>query len=226
MSKFRAKASALFFIFFITFVLSSAPAFCEVRADDYFKSLQKASQKENPSSALVKRQSKLELPDNYPIRAGDKLNIQVYREKDLTGIFTVDLSGNISYPLLGEVHVQGLSLEDLRKYLINRLGKDYLVNPQLQVDLDKSLNKSVSILGQVQKPGNYDFAPDMTLVRLISEAGGFTPIAAPKHVKITRLMKDGKKKTVIVDVDSIMNGKSEDISLQSSDLVMVPESYF
>src|SRR3989338_4520048 len=110
MSKFRAKARPFFFIFFITFILSPVPTFCEVRADDYFKSLQKASQKENPSSALVKRQSKLELPDNYPIRAGDKLNIQVYREKDLTGIFTVDLSGNISYPLLGEVHVQGLSL--------------------------------------------------------------------------------------------------------------------
>ncbi len=226
MSKLQAKTLPIFFIFFIRFIVSPAPIFCEVRSEDYFRSLQKADQKQNPSLVAIRQQSTLGSPNNYPLRPGDKLNIQVYREKDLTGIFIVDLSGNINYPLLGEVHVQGLSLEDLQKYLVHRLGKDYLVNPELQVDLDKSLNKSVSILGQVQKPGNYDFAPDMTLVRLISEAGGFTSIAAPKHVRVTRIMKDGKKRMVVADVDSIMNGKSEDIPLQSSDLVMVQESYF
>jgi polysaccharide export outer membrane protein len=193
-----------------------------VSADGYFRALHTAENKETPQPL-----SQAEPPLNkYPIRAGDKLNIQVYREKDLTGIFLVDNQGYISYPLLGTLEVQGMSLEELRQRLVNELGKDYLVNPQVQVDFEESLNKSVSILGHVAKPGNYDYTPDMTLIRLISKAGGFTLIAAPKHVQITRRMKDGKTKTTVVNVDDIMDGHADDVSLESGDLVMVPESFF
>ena len=164
--------------------------------------------------------------ENYPIRAGDKLNIQVYREKDLTDIFIVDSAGNISYPLLGVLYVQGLSLEELRQRLMNELGKDYLVNPQVQVAFEESLNKFVYILGQVAKPGNYDYTPNMTLVRLVSKAGGFTLMAASNQVKITRKTADGKMKTLSVNVNEIMNGRAEDVPLELGDLVMVPETFF
>lgn len=160
------------------------------------------------------------------IRAGDKLSVQVYREKELTGIFTVGNSGYIHYPLLGQVQAAGLLLEELKKNLTEGLGKDYLVNPQVEVSFEKSLSKSVSILGQVMKPGNYDLAPDMTLVKLISEAGGFAPLAAPKHVKIVKSSTTGKKKTVEVNVDRIMSGNAEDVRLEVGDLVVVPETFF
>ena len=167
------------FLVFLFFVLASPPAY---PAKDVPK----------PSS-----QSERSL-ETYPIRAGDKLNIQVYREKDLTDIFIVDSAGNINYPLLGTLYVQGLSLEELRQHLTNELGKDYLVNPQVQVAFEESLNKFVYILGQVAKPGNYDYTPNMTLVRLVSKAGGFTLMAASNQVKITRKMADGKMKTLSV----------------------------
>jgi len=206
------KISNKTYIFLVFFIfISAAYQICSA-----------GEQKETPKSL-----TQLEPPINkYPIRAGDKLNIQVYREKDLTGIFIVDNAGNISYPLLGILSVQGMSLEELRQHLMDELKKDYLVNPQVQVDFEESLNKSVSILGHVSKPGNYDYAPNMTLVRLISNAGGFTLIAAPKHVKITRRIKDGKIKTFQVNVDEIMGGQSEDVPLESGDLVMVPETLF
>ncbi len=172
-------------------------------------------------------QKAVEAPvEKYPIRAGDRLNIQVYRETDLTGIFIVDTAGNISYPLLGVLTVQGLSLEELRQRLTEELGKDYLTNPQVQVAFEESLNKSVYILGQVSRPGNYEYTPNMTLVRLVSKAGGFTLMAAPSHVKITRKMRDGKIKALSANVGAIMDGRAEDVALESGDLVMVPETFF
>ena len=195
------------FSVFLFFILTLSPAY-------------PAKEVPKPSS-----QSERSL-EKYPIRAGDKINIQVYREKDLTEIFIVDSGGNINYPLLGTLYVQGLSLEELRQRLTDGLGKDYLVNPQVQVAFEESLNKFVYILGQVAKPGNYDYTPNMTLVRLVSKAGGFTLMAASNQVKITRKTADGKMKTLSVNVDQIMNGGAEDVPLELGDLVMVPETFF
>ncbi|GEM_PF-1447531 len=204
----------------------------KITADSYFQSL-KTPKKEESSKPLSQKgevtKSQLSsepAPNKYPIRAGDKLNIQVYREKDLTGIFVVDNSGGISYPLLGVIDVQGKSLEELREYLKEELEKDYLTEAQVQVDFEQSLNKTISILGQVNSAGNYPYTPDMTIVRLVSKAGGFTAIAAPKHVQITRKTTDGKIKTFSVNVDAIMAGRAEDFPLEAGDLITVPESFF
>ena len=160
------------------------------------------------------------------IHAGDYLNIQVYREADLSGVYPVDAQGSIFYPLLGDIHTEGLTLEALEKNLADALGKDYLVDPKVKVGIEKSLNKSISILGQITKPGNYDFRPDLTIVKLVSEAGGFTPLSVANKLKIVRLTRDGKKKTLIVNVNRIMAGKADDMQLESGDLIVVPEALF
>lgn len=180
----------------------------------------------HPACSFAEEKTAAAPVGKYPIRAGDRLNIQVYRETDLTGIFIVDSSGHINYPLLGDLNVQGLSPEELRQRLTDELGKDYLTNPQVQVAFEESLNKSVYILGQVSRPGNYEYTPNMTLVRLVSKAGGFTLMAAPSHVKITRKMRDGKIKSLSANVGAIMDGRAEDVVLESGDLVMVPETFF
>ena len=162
----------------------------------------------------------------YSVQAGDKLNIQVYRDKDLSGAFTVDDSGSINYPLLGSVSVKGLTTEQVRQTLTERLAKDYVVDPQVQVDFEKSLNKSVMVLGQVSKPGNYDYTPDLTVLRLVLVAGGFTAVADLGKVKIIRTEKEGTKTTIRVNVKRITDGKDDDVKVESGDLVVVPESLF
>jgi polysaccharide export outer membrane protein len=165
--------------------------------------------------------------EGYAIRPGDKLNIKVFREQDLTGAFVVDPSGTVSYPLLGQVRAEGMTLSAFRNYLTETLGKDYLVNPQVEVTLEEGISKSVSILGQVSKPGNYVLSPGMTLVQLISEAGGFTPIAAPNRVRIVRYSpQQDKTISIAVDVNRIMDGNAKDVPLEPKDLVVVSESFF
>ncbi len=157
------------------------------------------------------------------IRAGDKLNVQVYREKDQSGTFIVYPSGMMNYPLLGEIYVDGLTLEELKKFLTESLGK-YFISPQVQIDFEESPNKSVSMLGQVGKPGNYLLTPNLTLVRLISQVGGFTLNANTSAVKVVRKAKSGKKKYMDVDVQKIMEGKAEDFELLPGDMIYVDQT--
>ncbi|OIO38485.1 MAG: hypothetical protein COT00_00505 [Candidatus Omnitrophica bacterium CG07_land_8_20_14_0_80_50_8] len=155
------------------------------------------------------------------VEAGDKLNIQVYREPDLSGVFSVTRSGKISYPFLGEIQAQALSLDKLKRFLCQKLGEKYISNPQIEISIVESPSKSVSVLGQVSKPGNYILTYKLTLFRLISQNGGFAPEAATKKVRIVRSNSDRKKETIEVDVDRVMRGLDEDVSLMPGDIVMV-----
>lgn len=157
----------------------------------------------------------------FMIYPGDKIRIQVFREPDLSGVFTVNRTGDINYPFLGEIHVEGLTLDELKAYLTNTLGKDYLVNPQIQIDFEESPNKSVSILGQVARPGNYILTPNMTLIRLISHVGGFTVTANEESVKILRLQKGGGKVSLTADVPAITRGDAADIGLVPGDVIFI-----
>jgi polysaccharide biosynthesis/export protein VpsN len=163
---------------------------------------------------------------SFLVHAGDKLNVQVYGDKDLSGVFSVDESGKINYPLLGPVEVQNLELSEVQQVLSERLGKDYLVDPRVQVDFEKSTAKSLIILGQINKPATYDYVPGMTLLRLISDAGGFTSLSDPGRVKIVRSVKNGAKETIKVNVKRILDGKQEDFELQPGDVIVVAESFF
>lgn len=157
----------------------------------------------------------------YLIHPGDKLMIQVYRESDLSGAFVVNGYGKINYPLLGDIHVSGLTLDDLKEYLTEALGKDYLVDPQVEITFAESPSKSVSILGQVTNPGNYVLDTNLTLVRLISKVGGFTIYASTNNVKILRRGPDDTKRHLQADVGKIMTGESPDVPLLPGDMVFV-----
>ena len=164
--------------------------------------------------------SKSAQTNTFPLRVGDKLYIYVFREEDLTGFYTVGTNGKINFPLLGEVQAEGLTTDDLRKKLAEDLEKDYLVNPQLKVDFQEGNNSSVSILGEVNKPGSFGLSSQETLLKLVSEAGGFTKNAATT-VKIMRRVEGGDKKAILVDVDRILKGIDQDVPLEPEDSIFV-----
>lgn len=155
------------------------------------------------------------------IHESDKIGIEVYHEEDLSGTFVVDSSGKINYPLLGQIYAKGLSLEELRAYLVEKLSADYIVNPQIQIVFLESPNKSIAILGQVARPGNYILIAKSTLVRMISQIGGFLPEASTSNVSIVRTDPQGKKAANVVNVSKIMAGEAEDFALEPGDLVFV-----
>ena len=194
------------------------------------------------SGMILSRNPELSsIPITDVIQIGDKLNIKVFREQDLSGFFyqrdvgfTVDFLGFIEYPLLGQVRAQGLTLVQFQMVVEEALRKDYLVDPQVHVEFyRRSVGSKVAIVGQVQSPNSYDYDPNMTITRLISLARGFRQIndqrrgvvqlANSKEVRVTRIFDDKSKVSYLIDVDEIVAGKAEDFNLEIGDLIFVPK---
>ena len=107
------------------------------------------------------------------------------------------------------------------------LEKDYIVNPQVSVFIEEY--STISVMGQINKPGSFEIKGRLSVVEAISMAGGFTKIASPNGVKVIRTNQDGSKETIQVKVNDIINNRgkeSDDILLQAGDIVTVPESFF
>lgn len=165
-------------------------------------------------------------PEEYRIGPENVLQIDVYygKEQKMLQKLKVSSRGFIIFPLLGEVEVAGLTVSEVGEKLTQLLEKDYLVNPQVSVFVEEYSN--VSILGEVEKPGSYPIQGSLTIVELISQAGGFTKIASPNKVKIIRTLPGSAKQEMRVRVKDIINKEAQDIPLKAGDVVIVPESLF
>ena len=168
-----------------------------------------------------------------PIEIGDKLRIKIYPEDEFIKSTDTEVSseGSVTLPLLGKVNVQGLKTIDAVREIVQVLAADYLVNPVVVIEVAEEVTerekRSVAILGQVTKPGTYNFPPEqkLTLLRVISMAGGFSDIANVKKIKVIR-KENGKTRIVQANAESIIAGKDPDIELEPGDVINVGESFF
>jgi polysaccharide export outer membrane protein len=122
----------------------------------------------------------------YTIGAGDILEIEVFGNDDLSRTATVQTNGGISLPLLGEVTVVDLTPSAAAARLTDLLGRDYLVNPQVEVRVKEYRSRYVSIVGEVQRPNRYAMKGRMRLIDALAEAGGLSPRASGE-VSVTRI---------------------------------------
>lgn len=159
-----------------------------------------------------------------PLQPGERLQIIVYGEKDLSGIYKVDPRGGLTFPLVGKMPVGGLRIDECTQRLNWNLRK-YLVDPQVNVSKAAANFQSVAVLGHVKNPGNFEYKPGLTLIRLISQAGGFERGANRRKIRIIRLIND-KKRVILSNGSKIMKGKEDDPEVEPGDLVSVPESIF
>ena len=115
---------------------------------------------------------------DYRVGPGDVLEVEVYDDPDLSGLVTVQHGGEISFPLLGDVGVNGLTAREVRETLTRLLAKDYLVDPQVAVRVKEHRSQWITLVGEVVRPGKYFLQGPKTLLELLTEAGGFTPQAS------------------------------------------------
>jgi len=170
----------------------------------------------------------------YNIRTTDKLRISVFQEDDLATICRVDAKGTVNLPLVGEVRVYGQTLSEAEQTIATAY-KDgrFLRNPEVTVAVEEYAPREVSIQGQVKNPGRYALPIEstMSVLDLVTKAGGFTDTAQGTAVKITRILLDGTTKVITLDVESLIKGKSDAkntgennaLLLEPDDIVYVPE---
>lgn len=164
----------------------------------------------------------------YVLQPGDLVEIQVFMEDDMQRTLRINGNGSVTFPLVGNIQLAGMTIEDAENSLAGKLTT-YLRNPQVSMLVKEYGNKSVYVLGQVKKPSSIEIPPEkpLTVLEAITSVGGFTDVANAAKVRVLRV-KNGKQETLDVDVAQItkQGDKSLDISLMPGDVVFVPQSMF
>lgn len=151
----------------------------------------------------------------YILGPGDKLKITVFGEPDLSGDFTVNDAGQLSYPLVGEVSVTGLTVLRVKEKITGLLREGYLRDPNLAIEVAQF--RPFYITGEVRAPGSYSYVADMSIMNAIVLAGGFTFRADQDGVEISRATASG---TVMLE-DQDPQGK-----VVPGDIITVKERFF
>lgn len=165
----------------------------------------------------------------YVLQTGDEIDIQVYREPELSGAFKINPAGEIRHSLAGSIPLAGKTVAEAEEVFTRILAKDYLVQPRVIFKLLSTQSAQIVLMGEVKKPGVYPlpFGDKMTLLQAIAVAGGFTELASPDRVRVVRRLPDGTQTTLKVRVsDLLKGGRQQDIPLEPNDAIMVPEVVF
>jgi len=131
----------------------------------------------------------------YILRPNDVVLVKVYQEDDLTSQARVAQDGSITLPLLGAVRIGSNTVEHAIRLITQKLGQDYLVNPQVSLTIVEYGKRRFTVLGQVARPGTYEITSDepLNLLQAIATAGGYTRIGNPRKIIVQRLVGDEKK---------------------------------
>jgi polysaccharide export outer membrane protein len=157
---------------------------------------------------------------------GDTFEVRVFGEPDLSAVYKVGAEGTINFPLAGAIKVEGLDAQAVSKVIADKLADGILRNPQVSVLVREQTSKKVYILGQVSKPGTFTYTPSMNVVEAITQAGGFTPLAAKNDTTLTTRNEAGEKITLQVRVEDIGRGRAKNVFLRPGDIINVPERLF
>jgi polysaccharide export outer membrane protein len=164
----------------------------------------------------------------YILRQGDVVQVKVYQEEDLTSVSRIGRDGTITMPLLGSVKVVSNSLEQATVIIRDLLGKDYLVDPQLNLNVTEFAKRRFTVLGQVQHPGTFEMPAEdaVTLLQAIATAGGYTRIANSRKITVQRTVGT-ENKLIRLDAEAMAFDKKEKpFEILPDDVVVVYERLF
>ena len=144
----------------------------------------------------------------------------------MTGVQTCALpisDGRISFPLVGDIQAAGLSVDELRSVLEEKMD-EYIHGAPVTVMLVEPRGFRVSVFGKVQKSGVFPMDGPMYVLQALSMAGGLTPFASSGSIRIVRVDGEGKQRFLPFGYDRVASGKSleQNILLEPGDVVLVP----
>ena len=170
--------------------------------------------------------------EEYVVGDGDLLKITVYDNPDLTTEARVGGDGKITFPLIGDIEVRGLSVIETQKKIALLLGDGFIKNPQVSVFISEYKSKKVTALGEFAKPGLIELRGNATLMEVISNAGGLTPNAGETLIIRRRILTPGSKPnedvSITVDLEKLleMGNLSANVMVLDGDSIYVPRAAF
>jgi polysaccharide biosynthesis/export protein len=161
--------------------------------------------------------------DSFVIGNDDVLDINVWKEPDISRSIPVRSDGKISLPLVGEVQAAGRTPLKLEVEITSRL-KNYISEPEVTVIVQQINSQKFNILGQVNRPGTYVIANSPTVLDAIALAGGFRDFAKQKSIYVLRQNADGTQTRIPFNYKEVVKGQNpaQNIKLQPRDTIVIP----
>jgi polysaccharide export outer membrane protein len=173
------------------------------------------------------------LPPPPPVTlvSGDLLHVTVFRQKELDLQVRVPEGGEFSYPLIGEVKAAGRTTKQVEADIKKRLEEKYLHKAGVTVTVLQYAQRMVYVLGGVQKPGGYDFQTHrrLTLLQLVSAAGGYTERAVKEYAQLIRRKESGEREMARFSLSEVERAVARgnvqaDLELSPDDLLVIPSA--
>lgn len=179
-----------------------------------------------PAAAIVGLPDALLVSPEYILRPGDVLQVKVYQEEDLTSSSRIGSDGAITMPLLGSVRVASNTVSQATATIASLLAKDYLVNPQVTLNVTEFAKRRFTVLGQVQRPGTYEMPAQesVNLLQAIAAAGGFTRIGNPRRIIVQRAFGSENQK-IMLDSEAMSKKKEQLFLIRPDDVITVGEKW-
>jgi len=165
-------------------------------------------------SATGASEPSLSSDEGYQLGAGDKVRVAVFGEDDLGGEYDVDGGGFVRLPLIGTLKAGGLTVRDFEEEIKAKLDDGFMKDAKVSVAVTSY--RPFYIIGEVNKPGQYPYVNDMSVLNAIALAGGYTYRANDSDVYIQR---NGQSKEEPFPAD-------QTTKVQPGDIVRVPERFF
>lgn len=159
----------------------------------------------------------------YVIGENDVLEIDVWKEKEISRTIPVRPDGKISLPLIGEIQASGMTPMQLQDDLTKRL-KAYIENPEVTVIVTDPRSHQFNVVGEVNRPGSYQLSQAMTVLDAIAQSGGFKDFAKETKIYVLRPMPDGIRVRIPFNYKQVIKGKDlqENVTLKPGDTIVVP----
>jgi polysaccharide biosynthesis/export protein len=158
----------------------------------------------------------------YVIGPDDVLNINVFKEPDISGSVPVRPDGKVSVPLLHDVQAAGLTPNELAQSIASKL-KDFLEQPEVTVVVTQINRRPIYLMGEVGHQGSVPFTSHMTVLEALAAGGGLTEFANKRGIYILR-KEHGKTTRYPFDYKKAIRGQadSQNIELRPGDTIVVP----
>ncbi len=163
--------------------------------------------------------SDIQVPMDYAVGPGDTFNIQLYGNEPQTYGLTVGRDGRINFPKLGPIMVSGMSFDNARATIEQRV-EHQLIGSRVSVTMGDLRSIRVFVLGEARKPGSYTVSGLSTMTNALFVSGGVKKIGSLRNIELKR---DGKLVTVLDLYDLLLHGDtSHDRQLMPGDVIFIP----
>ena len=187
---------------------------------------QPAATSTSRSAAPAPATAGVSAPAGYTLTPGDQVAVEVFGEDDLRTNGRLNSEGNLTVPLLGSIHLAGLTPTQAASKVTELYSRDYLVNPKINVTLVSYGSRRFTILGQIGHPGIFEMSPDgIDMLEAVAMAGGYTRIAAPERITVRRRTASGDQ-ILKVNAKRFTKGKGGGFRVEPGDTITVGESIF